>query len=115
MKDLKFVGPAPTPEEMAADHKHEPIISPEVYKRVQEKLSNNASLEEQKAATKKSAEEAGVKDGDIVSIELKGDRGLVLNNVLVRAGEIHAAEVHLDTDEGNAAGCGPDAVCTILK
>jgi len=59
MKVLKCVGPAPTPEEMASEHKHEPIISPEMYKRVQEKLSSNASLEEQKAAAKKSAEEAG--------------------------------------------------------
>ena len=61
------------------------------------------------------AAEAGVKDGDWVSIKLGGERGLVFENVLVRAGEKHFAEVHLDTDEGNAAGCGPDAVCEIIK
>lgn len=61
------------------------------------------------------AAEAGVKDGDVVSIKIEGERGLVFDNVLVRAGEKHEREVHLDTDEGNAAGCGPDAVCTIIK
>jgi putative phosphotransacetylase len=61
------------------------------------------------------AEEAGVKDKDIVSIKIEGERGLVFDNVLVRAGDKHEREVHLDTDEGNAAGCGPDSVCTIIK
>ena len=61
------------------------------------------------------AAEAGVKDGDWVSIKIEGERGLVFDNVLVRAGEKHFAEVHLDTDEGNAAGCGADAVCEIIK
>ena len=61
------------------------------------------------------AGEAGVKDKDIVSIKIEGERGLVFNNVLVRSGDAHEREVHLDTDEGNAAGCGPDAVCTIIK
>ena len=61
------------------------------------------------------AEEAGVKDKDIVSIKIEGERGLGFNNVLVRSGDAHEREVHLDTDEGNAAGCGPDAVCTIIK
>ena len=61
------------------------------------------------------AAEAGVKDGDWVSIKIEGERGLVFDNVLVRAGEKHIAEVHLDTDEGNAAGCGPNAVCEIIK
>ena len=61
------------------------------------------------------AEEAGVKDKDIVSIKIEGERGLVFNNVLVRSGDAHEREVHLDTDEGNAAGCGPDAVCAIIK
>ena len=61
------------------------------------------------------AEEAGVKDKDIVSIKIEGERGLVFDNVLIRAGEGHERECHLDTDEGNAAGCGPDSVCVIVK
>ena len=60
------------------------------------------------------AEEAGVKDKDVISIKIGGERGLVFDNVLVRAGEGHEREVHLDTDEGNAAGCGPDAVCELI-
>ncbi len=61
------------------------------------------------------AAEAGVKDGDWVSIKIEGERGLIFDNVLVRAGAKHEREVHLDTDEGNAAGCGPDTVCEIIK
>lgn len=61
------------------------------------------------------AEEAGVKDKEMVSIKIEGERGLVFDNVLVRAGEGHEKEVHLDTDEGNAAACGPDATCVIIK
>ena len=60
------------------------------------------------------AAEAGVKDGDVVSIKIEGERGLIFDNVLVRAGSKHEREVHLDTDEGNAAGCGPDSVCTLI-
>ncbi|MDD4564356.1 MAG: phosphate propanoyltransferase [Eubacteriales bacterium] len=48
--------------------------------------------------------EAGVKDKDIVSIKFNGERGLIFDNVLVRSGEGHEREIHLDTDEGNAAG-----------
>lgn len=48
--------------------------------------------------------EAGVKDKDVVSIRFGGERGLIFDNVLVRSGEAHEREIHLDTDEGNAAG-----------
>lgn len=61
------------------------------------------------------AEEAGLKDKDVVSIKIEGERGLVFDNVLVRAGDKHEREIHLDTDEGNAAGCGPNAVAEIMK
>ena len=59
--------------------------------------------------------EAGVKDKDVVCLKIDGERGLIFDNVVVRSGEKHEKEVHLDTDEGNAAGCGPDAVAEIIK
>lgn len=61
------------------------------------------------------AVEAGVKDKDVVSVKIEGERGLIFDNVLIRSGNGHKREAHFDTDEGNAAGCGPDAVCEILK
>ena len=54
-----------------------------------------------------SAQEAaayGLKSGDIVGVRKSGVRAAVFGNVLVRAGDAHALEVHLDTDEANAAG-----------
>lgn len=62
------------------------------------------------------AEEAGVSDKDIVSIEITdGERPVIYNNVLIRAGEGHEREAHIDTDEGNAAACTPASVCKIIK
>ena len=49
------------------------------------------------------AEEAGVKDHDIVSVQFGGERGLIFNEVLVRAGDTHYRDFHMDTDEANAA------------
>ena len=46
------------------------------------------------------AEEAGVKDKDIVKLKIEGERALVFDNVLVRSGDAHFREAHLDTDEG---------------
>lgn len=58
-----------------------------------------------------SREEAGwygLKNGDVVKVRKTGERETVLGNVQVRAGDGHSLEVHIDTDEGNAAGiaCG---------
>lgn len=50
------------------------------------------------------AEEAGVQDKQYVCLRVPGERGLTFDNVLVRSGEGHDKEVHLDTDEANAAG-----------
>jgi len=59
--------------------------------------------------------EAGVKDKDIVALKIGGERGVIFDNVLIRAGEAHEREVHLDTDEGNAAGCDVDTIAEIIK
>ena len=61
------------------------------------------------------AEEAGVKDKDIVSLRVGGERGLLFDNVLIRSGSAHEAECHLDTDEGNAAGVGNGQLVEIIK
>jgi putative phosphotransacetylase len=61
------------------------------------------------------AAEAGVKDKDIVKIKFEGERGLIFDNVLVRSGEGHDSEIHLDTDEGNAAGLGNGVLGEIIK
>ena len=50
----------------------------------------------------------GLKDGDAVNVKATGIRETIFSQVLVRAGEGHEMELHLDTDEANAAGllCG---------
>jgi putative phosphotransacetylase len=58
-----------------------------------------------------SAEEAGcygLKSGELVSVKKGGERALLFCNVVVRAGEGHSLEAHIDIDEANAAGmlCG---------
>lgn len=54
------------------------------------------------------AELFGLKNGQEVSLRAEGLRGLVFDHVVVRCGAGHDMEVHLDTDEANAAamGCG---------
>jgi len=51
------------------------------------------------------AEQLGLVDGDRVDLILgEGDRRCTLEQVVVRAGEQHATELHIDTDEANAFG-----------
>jgi len=49
------------------------------------------------------AEELGLKDGQTVSLKTFGERAVIFENVLVRSGDGHEMEVHLDMDEANAA------------
>ena len=60
------------------------------------------------------AAEAGVVDKQIIRVKVEGERAVIFDNVLVRAGKSHAAEFHVDTDEGNAAGIGNDVLCELL-
>jgi putative phosphotransacetylase len=45
----------------------------------------------------------GLKNGDVVSLKKSGPRETTFGNVVVRCGDGHSLEVHLDTDEANAA------------
>ncbi len=61
------------------------------------------------------AEKFGVKDKDIVSVQTEGERGLLFNNVLVRANAAFKLEMHVDLEEGNAAGVKNGDLVTLVK
>jgi len=60
--------------------------------------------------------ELGIADQNLVDVYIKGDGKYVcFQNVLVRIGDSHKKDMHIDTDEGNAARVGKDAKGLIVK
>lgn len=60
-------------------------------------------------------EDFGVKDNEIVKVKTDGPRGLVFDNVLVRINDTYALEMHVDLEEGNAAGLKNCDTVEIIK
>jgi putative phosphotransacetylase len=50
------------------------------------------------------AEQLELKNGDVISVKISGDRELIFSNIAVRIKDIYSPAIHLDTDEANAAG-----------
>ncbi len=65
--------------------------------------------------TPEEAEQLGVKDRDTVMVQVAGDRALVFDEVLVRVDPTFTWEMHIDTDEANAACLKNGALVTIIK
>lgn len=66
--------------------------------------------------TPKDAEEFGVKNGEIVKVEVNTNgRSLIFGDVVVRVREDFALAMHIDTDESNAAGCAGTVYGRIVK
>ncbi len=57
----------------------------------------------------------GLRDGQTVSLRSGGERSVVFENVIVRAGDGHDLEVHLDTDEANAAAMAGSPMMEVIK
>jgi putative phosphotransacetylase len=49
------------------------------------------------------ADRRGLKDGQLVRVRVRGDMGLVFDNVMVRVKPGFRLQMHLDTDDANAA------------
>ena len=79
---IKIIGPAGTVEKNAAIIAH-----------------RHVHLNEQVGR-----EQMGLDEGQMVKVRVPGERGLVFENVLVRLHKGPLCVVHLDAEEGNAAG-----------
>jgi len=61
------------------------------------------------------ADAFGVNDKDIVSVKTDGERSIVFNEVLIRVNKDFRLEMHIDTDEANAAALKNGDKVTVLK
>lgn len=66
--------------------------------------------------TKADAEKYGVANGDIVNVKVETEnRSLIFGDTVVRVRDDFALAMHIDTDEGNAAGIKGSALGEIVK
>lgn len=63
----------------------------------------------------KDAVAAGVMDGQIVSVRADNERGTVFSHVQIRVNDSFTLEMHIDTDEANAAKIATGQTVTIIK
>ena len=60
------------------------------------------------------ADRIGLRNGAHVSVRLVGDRATIAEGVVVRVSPDAALEMHIDTDEGNAAGVAAESTGQVL-
>jgi putative phosphotransacetylase len=61
------------------------------------------------------AERWGIRDKQILQVKVGGERGVIFDNVLARVSDQYALDMHIDTDEGNAAGITTGAWGEIVR
>ena len=59
--------------------------------------------------------EPALKNGDIVSVKVENERATTFNNVLIRVDPSFTLEMHIDTDEANAAEIRTGMKAEIVK
>ena len=63
-----------------------------------------------------SAEELGVVDKQVVCAKIDTpERSLIFGDVVIRVSDKFTPAMHVDTDEGNAAGIAGSATCEVIK
>jgi putative phosphotransacetylase len=60
------------------------------------------------------AEKWGIKDKQLLSVRLNTERPLIFENVIARVSDNFALDMHIDTDEANAAGAKTGDMAEIL-
>ncbi|HOE56271.1 MAG TPA: phosphate propanoyltransferase [Bacillota bacterium] len=61
------------------------------------------------------SEKFGLKDRDIIKVRIGDERAVVLENVVVRVHPTYALDMHIDIEEGNAAGIQNSVMGEIVR
>lgn len=61
------------------------------------------------------ARQAGVANGQEVSVKVDNERGTTFNHVKIRVDPTFTLEMHIDTDEANASKISTGTTCVIIK
>ncbi|MDI6807582.1 MAG: phosphate propanoyltransferase [Candidatus Eisenbacteria bacterium] len=65
--------------------------------------------------TDEDTREFGVRDGDTVSVKVEGEKGLTFDMVKVKVDPTYCLELHLDTDDANAAGLSDGDLVELIR
>jgi propanediol utilization protein len=65
--------------------------------------------------SEKEAKTLKLKNNQTISIKVKGERAVIFNEIVVRVSDKYKLALHLDTDEGNAAGISGKVSGEIIK
>lgn len=65
--------------------------------------------------TPEDADKFGVRDKEIVSVEVLGQRPLIFEDTVIRVSEKFRTFMHIDYDEANACGFTKGTLCRIVK
>ncbi|MGJ8653208.1 MAG: phosphate propanoyltransferase [Opitutaceae bacterium] len=57
----------------------------------------------------------GVENKSFMKLRVGGELAMTFDNIFVRVDPSFKLEVHIDTDEANACGLGPDVPCELIK
>ncbi len=61
------------------------------------------------------SEKFGLKDRDIIKVRIGDERAIILENVMVRVHPTFALDMHIDIEEGNAAGLQNSVMGEIIR
>ncbi|TJY43109.1 phosphate propanoyltransferase [Cohnella pontilimi] len=57
----------------------------------------------------------GISDKQLLKVRVGGERGVMFENVIARVSDQYALDMHIDTDEGNAAGVSTGEYAEIVE
>ena len=100
----------------ALDHIEETVPKKELDSLVKKTVKDiKEKCKGKKAAYAWSAGKDSLVLGDIVSVKADNERGTIFNQVKIRVDDSFTLEMHIDTDEANAAKIATGNTVTIIK